>query len=101
MKIANFLFAAVAFTAGVAASAQGIDALPRIDAEVRKIDAPAQKITLRHDAIPNLDMAAMTMVFRVKDPALLRQVKAGDRVQVTIDRVEGALTVMSVEAPRR
>jgi Cu/Ag efflux protein CusF len=85
--------------AGAAASfsQNSLLALPMVDAEVRKVDSDAQKLTLRHAEIPNVDMAAMTMVFRVRDPALLQQVKAGDRVRVTVDRIDGALTVMSVE----
>lgn len=98
MKFAiPFIAACALFTGTTAALAQTSAALPPVDAEVRKVDADAQKITLRHGAIPNIDMAAMTMVFRVKDGALLARVKAGDKVKVTIDRVEGALTVMSLE----
>jgi Cu(I)/Ag(I) efflux system protein CusF len=63
---------------------------------VRKVDTDAKKITLKHGDIPNLDMTGMTMVFRVSDPALLARVKAGDKVQFTADKVEGALTVMSM-----
>ena len=72
--------------------------LPVVDAEVRKIDTEQQKITLRHAEIPNLDMSPMTMVFRAKEPALLTQVQAGDKVRFTADKVDGALTVMSLEA---
>src|SRR3972149_687080 len=62
--------------------------------EVRKVDRDAQKITIRHGPIRNLDMPAMTMVFRVKDPAMLDLVKAGDKVKFAADNVGGALTVM-------
>ncbi|RZL64737.1 MAG: copper-binding protein [Variovorax sp.] len=93
--------AASALLATVASAlAQDSAALPRIEAEVRKVDTASQKITLKHAEIPNIDMGAMTMVFRVRDPALLRQVNPGDRVTVTVDRVEGALTVMSMEAAK-
>ena len=47
-----------------------------IDGVVRKVDKDAQKITIRHGPIPSLDMPqAMTMVYRVKAPALLDKVK--------------------------
>jgi len=78
-----------------AAFAQG--ALPPVEGEVRKVDADAKKITLRHGDIPNLEMTGMTMVFRVKEPAMLDQVKPGDKVRFTADKVDGALTVMSIE----
>lgn len=84
----------------VAGAALAQAALPQVDAEVRKVDVAARKITLRHGDIPNIDMAAMTMVFRVRDPALLDKVKAGDPVKFTADRVDGNLTVMSIEPAR-
>jgi hypothetical protein len=73
-------------------------ALPMADAEVRKVDARAGKITLKHGDIPNLDMPPMTMVFQVSDPALLSQVKAGDKVRFSADKIKGAYTVMSIVA---
>ncbi|MBS0428764.1 MAG: copper-binding protein [Proteobacteria bacterium] len=85
---------AAALVAG-AAFAQA--ALPKVQAEVRRVDAATQKITLKHGDIPNIDMGAMTMAFRVKDPALLEKVKAGDKVVITADKVDGNLTVMSIE----
>ena len=84
----------------LAAAAFAQAALPSVEGEVRKVDADAKKITLQHGDIPNLDMMGMTMVFRVKDPAVLAQVKAGDKVRFTADKVEGALTVMSIEAEK-
>lgn len=93
MKRLTFSLAA-ALVAG-AAIAQA--ALPKVEAEVRRVDTATQKITLKHGDIPNIDMGAMTMVFRVKDPALLDKVKAGDKVVITADKVDGNLTVMSIE----
>ena len=70
---------------------------PLVDAEVRKVDKDTGKITLKHGPITNLEMPGMTMVFRVKDPAMLDKVKQGDKVRFTADRVSGAFTVMSIE----
>jgi Cu(I)/Ag(I) efflux system protein CusF len=81
----------------LAAAAFAQAALPTVEGEVRKIDTDAKKITLRHGDIPNLEMPGMTMVFRVKDPALLGKVKPGDKVRFTADKVDGALTVLSIE----
>lgn len=81
--------------AGTAALAQ-TPPLPTVEAEVRKVDARAGKITLKHRDIPNLDMPPMTMVFQVSDPAFLSQVKAGDKVHFTADKIQGAYTVMSI-----
>lgn len=67
------------------------------DGEVRRIDKDAQKMTIKHGPIPSLDMPPMTMVYRVKDPAMLEQVKPGDKIRFTADKVGGAFTVMSLE----
>jgi Cu/Ag efflux protein CusF len=67
------------------------------EGEVRKVDKDAHKITIRHGALANLDMPAMTMVFRVKDPAMLDKVKAGDKVKFQAEKIDGNLTVMRIE----
>lgn len=84
--------APIATTAAAAAPA-----LPTSEAEVRRVDVSAQKITLRHGEIPNLDMPPMTMVFQVPDAALLQGVQAGDRVRFTAELVNGTYTVRSLE----
>lgn len=70
---------------------------PKTDAEVRKVDKEAGKLTLRHGRIENLDMPPMTMVFRVADPKMLEGVKQGDKVRFSADRVGGGYTVTSIE----
>jgi len=87
-----------AATLAIAAFAQAT--LPTVEAEVRKVDPDRNTITLKHGDIPNVDMPAMTMVFRVKDSALLQKVKAGDKVKFTVDKVDGTLTVMSIEVAK-
>ena len=66
------------------------------DAEVRKVDKAAKKITLKHEAIKSLDMPAMTMVFQVRDADLLNKVKPGDKVQFSADNVAGAFVVTAI-----
>ena len=44
-----------------------------------------------------LGMPAMTMVFRVTDPAMLDQVKAGDKVQFEAQKLGGAFVVTRIE----
>jgi Cu(I)/Ag(I) efflux system periplasmic protein CusF len=70
------------------------------DGEVRRVDLDAKKITLRHGPIPNLDMPPMTMVFQVKDPALLNQVKTGDKIRFSAEKIGGAYIVTGIEAAR-
>lgn len=67
------------------------------EAEVRKVDVGAGKITLKHGEIKNLDMPPMSMVFQVKDAALLGRVKAGDKIRFTADKINGAYTVLTLE----
>ena len=77
-------------------------ALPSIaqqltEGEVRKVDKQAKKLTLKHGPIPSLDMPAMTMVFWVKDPALLERVKTGDKVKFQAEKVGETFTVTRIE----
>ena len=67
------------------------------DGEVRKVDRDAKKITIKHGPLANLDMPPMTMVFQVKDSAMLDKVKAGDKVKFQAEKVGGAFTVTEIE----
>ena len=85
---------ALFFFASMAAFAQ--DAM--VKGEVKKIDEGAGKITLNHGPIQNLDMTDenMTMVFRVQDPAMLKQVKVGDKVQFEAERATAGITITKI-----
>ncbi|MES2385566.1 MAG: copper-binding protein [Pseudomonadota bacterium] len=67
------------------------------DGEVRKIDKENQKITLKHGDIKNLDMPGMTMVFKVKDAALLDKFQVGSKVKFKAEKLDGAIVVTSME----
>jgi Cu(I)/Ag(I) efflux system periplasmic protein CusF len=70
-----------------------------VNGEVKKIDETAGKITLKHGPIKNLDMDedGMTMVFHVQDPAMLKQVKVGDKVQFEAERATAGITIIKIE----
>jgi Cu(I)/Ag(I) efflux system periplasmic protein CusF len=71
------------------------------EGEVRKVDKSRGKITLKHGEIKNLDMPPMTMVFGVKDKALLDKVKVGDKVKFSADKdASGDLIVTAVQAQK-
>jgi Cu/Ag efflux protein CusF len=70
---------------------------PKVNGEIRKVDTAAGKVTIHHEDIPNLGMPGMTMVFRTSSPAMLDNVKSGDHVQFTADRIDGVLTVTSIQ----
>jgi Cu/Ag efflux protein CusF len=69
-----------------------------VNGQVTKIDESAGKITLKHGPIKKLEMEdGMTMVFRVHDPSMLKQVKVGDKVRFDADRVNGQITITKIE----
>ena len=67
------------------------------DGEIRKVDMDNKKITIKHGEIKNLDMPGMTMVFQVKDPAMLRAVKTGDKVRFKAEKSGGAIVVTEIQ----
>jgi Cu(I)/Ag(I) efflux system periplasmic protein CusF len=72
-----------------------------IDGLVTKVDASAQKITIKHGPLKKFEMDdGMTMVFRAQDPAMLKTVKAGDKVKFVPDRINGQFTVTKIEKAR-
>ncbi|AEH77499.1 copper-binding protein [Sinorhizobium meliloti] len=64
---------------------------------VKKVDAKAKKVTLMHEDLKELEMPGMTMVFRVKDEALLSKLKEGAQIEFVAERVDGKLTVTAVK----
>jgi Cu/Ag efflux protein CusF len=73
-----------------------------VDGEVTKVDEAAGKMTIRHGPLKKFDMKdPMTMVFRVKDPAMLKQVKPGDKIKFEPDKVNGQFTGMKLEKAKK
>lgn len=69
-----------------------------VKGEVKKVDESAGKITLKHGPIKSLDMdEGMTMVFPVQDPAMLKQVKVGDKVQFEAQRTAAGIAVTKMQ----
>jgi Cu/Ag efflux protein CusF len=104
--IACLLFAPGSYAAGdssadnaaVATSAESGQAMT--SGVVKKVDKGAGKVTIRHGPIENLGMPQMTMVFRVKHPAMLDRLKEGDKILFVAEKVDGAFTVMNFEAAK-
>ncbi|MGB8337403.1 MAG: copper-binding protein [Burkholderiales bacterium] len=67
------------------------------DGEVKKIDKENGKITLKHGEIKKFDMPPMSMVFQVKDAAMLDKLKVGDKVRFGADRINNAFVVTTIE----
>lgn len=88
----------LAATAVVAiALASGAFAAEFTRGTVKKVDAKAKKVTLIHEELEDLEMPAMTMVFRVKDDAMLEKLKEGANIEFIAERVDGKLTVTEVK----
>ena len=104
-SVKNFAISVMLILAAAIASAQTAApaAKDMADAEIRKFDKDAKKVTLKHGPIKNLDMPSMTMVFQVRDPALLdklAQMAVGDKIQFSAEQQQGAYVVTGAEKAR-
>ncbi|MCK1652030.1 copper-binding protein [Bradyrhizobium sp. 149] len=89
--------AVLALTVGLATAALAAQGAA-ISGEVKKIDEGSGKITLKHGPATGLGMdEPMTMVYRVKDPAVLKQVKVGDKVTFEAEEAASGYTVTKME----
>jgi Cu(I)/Ag(I) efflux system periplasmic protein CusF len=97
-SIALSVFAATSFAQATApAQASAPMAKELADAEVRKVDKDAKKVTLKHGPIKSLDMPSMTMVFQVRDEKLFDKLVAGEKIKFTAEQLQGAYVVTGVE----
>lgn len=78
-------------------TAYGVHAAEFTKGIVKKIDVKAKKVTLDHEDLKDLDMPAMTMVFRVADDSILAKLKEGATIEFVADRVNGKLTVTEIK----
>lgn len=73
----------------------------KADGEIRKVDPDTGKVTMKHGpVVGDLEMPGMTMVFQVKDKSLLETLKAGDRVDATIVKENGAFFIQAAEVKK-
>jgi Cu(I)/Ag(I) efflux system periplasmic protein CusF len=94
----NFTLVAASVLALSTLALPSVSQAQMVDGQVTKVDQSAGKITLKHGPIKKLDMdEPMTMVFRVQDPGMLKQVKAGDKVKFDADKINGQFTVTKIE----
>ena len=73
---------------------------PLVAGTVKKVDTATGKVTLDHARIPNIDMDAMTMAYKVQSPALLQGVKAGDKVRFSAEDVDGQTLITRIQPAR-
>ncbi|RJP65641.1 MAG: copper-binding protein [Comamonadaceae bacterium] len=67
------------------------------DGEIRKIDKENSKITIKHGEIKHMDMPPMSMVFNVKDKAMLDKVQVGDKIQFIVIQEAGKMVVTDIK----
>ena len=97
MKFSRLMHAAATALAA-ALLATAVAAQEAVDGEVKKIDEGAGKVTLRHGPAKSLGMdEGMTMVYRVKDPAMLKQVKVGDKVKFEAENADSGIVVTKLQ----
>jgi Cu(I)/Ag(I) efflux system periplasmic protein CusF len=94
-RVFSFLAAGV-LAASVLGQAQAQATSPTTAGEVTKVDKAAAKVTLKHGEIKNLDMPAMSMVFRAKDPKIIEGLVVGDKIRFTAEKINGQYTLTSV-----
>jgi len=85
------------FAALVLGSASGVYAGEYTKGFVKKVVTKTGKVTIKHGELKNLEMPGMTMVFRVKDKAMLEKLKAGSNIEFIAERVKGKLTVVELK----
>jgi Cu/Ag efflux protein CusF len=97
MKFSKLAAATLAFSIFASLAASAEDAM--VKGVVKKIDAGAGKITLTSGPIKSLDMDEdnMTMLFRVQDPTILKQVKVGDKVQFAAESAAAGITITKLQ----
>jgi Cu(I)/Ag(I) efflux system periplasmic protein CusF len=86
----------IAALLGALVATAALSQTPDVDGEVRKVDKAQQKVTLKHGAIKNIDMPAMTMVFRVKDAKMLDSLAEGDKVKFSAEKINGQYTITAI-----
>ena len=65
---------------------------------IKKIDAKAGKVTIKHGPLDNLSMPPMTMIFTVSDPAMLESFSAGDEIEFHAVDEGGKFIVKDMQA---
>ncbi len=104
LVIANIVSVAIAADEGTGSAKKPAEKInhdtlngDKAQAEVKRIDNIEGKVSLKHGPLKKLNMPGMTMDFKVKDSAMLNQIKKGDKVDFTVENIDGELVVTSIE----
>jgi len=91
----RFLVTAALLAVSALACAQAL-----VSGEVKKVDKPAGRITLKHAEIKAFDMPGMTGAYKVRDAAMLDKVQVGDRVQFSLERIDSVYTITRIDVQK-
>ncbi|MDP1652604.1 MAG: copper-binding protein [Rhodocyclaceae bacterium] len=95
-------FFAMAMSLVLPLSLHAADKVALSEGTIKKIDPVGQRIMLAHGPIEHLFMPPMTMMFKVKDAALLKKVKEGDKVLFRVEQDNnGDYVVVSIKAAKK
>ncbi len=64
---------------------------------VKKVKPDDGKVTIIHEELVDLEMPAMTMVFRVADEAMFDELEPGKEIEFVAERINGKLTVTDLK----
>lgn len=67
------------------------------DGEVRRIDAVKGTIIVKHGEIKSINMGAMTMAFKLKDPKLAAGLKEGDKIRFVAEQAGDQLLITRIQ----
>jgi Cu/Ag efflux protein CusF len=88
---------ALSLLLALAVAAPAFAQTPTATGEVKRVNEKRKEITVAHGPMPHLAMDAMTMAFAVKDPAMLKQVKPGDKVRFTAELINKEPVITKIE----
>jgi Cu/Ag efflux protein CusF len=92
-RLLQALAASLALTSFYSAGAIAQEA--NASGEVRRVDVEGGKVTIKHGAIADLELPAMTLVYKAA-PAILKDIKPGDKVSFTARREAGQYVVVKI-----
>ncbi len=96
--IRSITIATVALGCGLTSTAARAESLPLVVGVVKTIDASSEKLTIEHEAIPNLAVGEATMIFKAASSDMLKNIKAGEKIRFSAIRVNGQVTITSLLA---
>lgn len=67
-----------------------------VNGVIEDIDTERGRLTIAHEPLVDLDMEAMTMVFRLAEPTMIDGLTVGQAIEFVADRVNGRLTVTQI-----